>query len=102
MKERCDRCGFRFEREPGYWVGATIINTTVIFATFLTSFVLGLWLTWPDVPWTGLLIALGAVNVVFPILFYPMSKTIWSALEMGWNHPETSDFGDGAQPHTID
>ncbi|MDH3462064.1 MAG: hypothetical protein OEM32_00330, partial [Acidimicrobiia bacterium] len=26
MKERCDRCRLKFEREPGFWVGATIIN----------------------------------------------------------------------------
>lgn len=85
MKERCQGCGLYFEREPGYWVGATIINTTVIFATFILVFVLGLVATWPDVPWTALLIVLLVVNGLIPVAFYPISKTIWSAMEMGWN-----------------
>lgn len=84
----------RFEREPGYWVGATIINTTIIFVTFLTALAAGMWLTWPDVPWTALLIILGAVNVLIPVALYPLSKTIWLALEMGWNPLESVDFGD--------
>lgn len=86
MKETCPNCGLKFEREPGYWVGAVIINTTVIFATFLLSFgglVVG---TWPDVPWGFVLILTALINVVVPIIFYPLSKTTWLALELSW-HP---------------
>lgn len=93
MKESCDRCGLKFEREPGYWVGATIINTTVIFATFLIVFLVGIVATWPDVPWVRLLVALAIVNIVIPIAFYPVSKTLWSALEMGWNPIGPDDTG---------
>jgi len=71
-------------------VGATIINTTVIFATFLLVFLFGILATWPEVPWVSLLIALAVVNVVIPIAFYPVSKTFWLALEMGW-HPVGRD-----------
>ena len=85
MKELCDGCRLRFEREPGFWVGATIINTTVIFATFLLVFLVGILATWPEVPWVSLLIALAIVNIAIPIAFYPVSKTLWLALEMGWN-----------------
>lgn len=85
MKEFCLGCGLKFEREPGYWVGATTINTAVIFGTFLLAFAIGVIATWPDVPWGWFLIVLAAVNVIVPILFYPISKTLWSALELGWN-----------------
>lgn len=85
MKESCSGCGLKFEREPGYWVGATAINTAVIFGTFLIAFAVGIITTWPDVPWVWLLIGLAAVNVSVPVLFYPISKTLWSALELGWN-----------------
>ena len=50
MAEHCSRCGLRFEREPGYWVGAVTINTIVIFGTFLVVFGGLVVLTWPDVP----------------------------------------------------
>lgn len=76
----------RFEREPGYWVGAVTINTVVIFATFLMVFGGSVLLTWPDVPWTGVLIVTLVVNLAVPTLFYPVSKTMWSALELSW-HP---------------
>ncbi|REK17323.1 MAG: DUF983 domain-containing protein [Actinobacteria bacterium] len=92
MKEDCSRCGLRFEREPGYWVGAMIINTTIVFATFLVSFGAGLLVTWPDVPWVGLLVFLVVVNGTVPVLLYPQSKTLWSALEMGWHPLEPAEI----------
>lgn len=110
MKERCEACGLKFEREPGYWVGATIVNTTIIFATFLLIFVGGIALTWPDVPWIPLLIVLIAVNPVVPIVVYPLSKTLWAALEWGGirstlaKSPETISpqlYGRNSVSHSI-
>jgi hypothetical protein len=87
LRESCTRCGLYFEREEGYWVGALIINTTVAFGTFILLFVGGMLLTWPDVPWTALGVVTVGVMAILPILFYPLSKTIWMAIEMGWNKP---------------
>ena len=86
LLERCDRCGLRFEREPGYWVGALIVNTTVVFASFLLVFIGGIALTWPDVPWAFLGVLTVATMAILPIVFYPLSKTMWMALELSW-HP---------------
>jgi len=86
LKQDCDSCGLRFEREPGYWAGALIVNTAFIFATFVVTFGAGILVTWPDVPWTGFLFVLVIINGVVPVLFYPQSKTVWSAMELGW-HP---------------
>ncbi len=96
LREHCARCGLRFEREEGYWVGALIINTTVAFGTFLLLFVGGIALTWPDVPWG----ALGVVTVVamalVPLLFYPLSKTLWMALELSWHPLEEKEIAEAA------
>jgi uncharacterized protein (DUF983 family) len=86
MKEDCRQCGIHFEREEGYWVGALIINTTVTFATFLVIFVSGILITWPDVPWTVVGVVTIVANGLIPVVFYPISKSLWLALEMGW-HP---------------
>ena len=86
MREHCRRCGLEFEREEGYWVGAMIINTTVTFATFLIVFGGSIVLTWPDIPWPAVLAVTIAANVLIPIWFYPVSKTLWMALELSW-HP---------------
>jgi uncharacterized protein (DUF983 family) len=86
MRDDCLTCGLRFEREPGYWVGAVIINTAVIFGTFLIVFGGMVLLTWPEVPWVTVLVVTLAANMVIPVVFYPMSKTVWLALELSW-HP---------------
>jgi len=96
MKEFCSSCGLRFEREPGYWVGAVIINTTVIFATFLVVFGGMALVTYPEVPW-GLVLGVTALaNVVIPIVFYPISKTLWSSLELSWHPLEPEEIETAA------
>jgi len=54
-----------------------IAFTEVLFALW---FGVGLWLTWPDVPWTLLLIGGVLLNLVIPILFYPWSQSVWIGL----------------------
>jgi hypothetical protein len=91
MKESCPRCGHRFEQSDGYWLGSVAINLGVTEGLFLIAFVLGMVLTWPDVPWTTLLIMGIAVSVLLPPLFHPFSRTLWVAGERhvsGWR--ETS------------
>lgn len=86
MHEHCPRCGLEFEREPGYWVGAVVINTAIVFATFLLVFAGMTVATYPDVPWGLVLGVTIGVNVLVPIVAYPLSRTIWLAMEMSW-HP---------------
>lgn len=97
MKEYCLRCGVAFEREPGYWVGAVIINTAVVFATFIVVLVGATLLTWPDVPWPWVFAVTIGANLLIPILFYPLSKTVWAALEMSWHPHEPQELADAAR-----
>lgn len=94
MLDRCRSCGIRFERESGYWVGALIINTAVVFLSFLILFVGGVLITWPDPPWLVLMILTITVNAILPVVFYPQSKTLWMALELSWHPLEESEIID--------
>lgn len=97
MREHCAECGLRFERESGYWVGAVIINTTVIFATFLIVFGGMVLVTFPDVPW-GLVLGVTIIaNIVIPIVFYPISKSLWLGLELSWHPLEDEEIAAAAQ-----
>lgn len=91
VHESCPACGFAFEREHGYWVGAMIVNTTITFALFLVVLVGGMVLTWPDVPWTPLLVATVLVMLVVPIGLYPWSKSIWMAVELSYHQLEPEE-----------
>ncbi|HSJ82614.1 MAG TPA: DUF983 domain-containing protein [Acidimicrobiia bacterium] len=94
LLEHCDRCGLRFEREPGYWVGALIINTTVVFGAFLLVFIGGMALTWPDVPWVNLGALTIATMAILPVVFYPISRTLWMALELSWHPLEDHEIAE--------
>lgn len=79
-------------------MGALIVNTGVTFASFLVVFVGGMVVFWPEVPWFGLGVATIVINAVIPILFYPVSKTLWVALELSW-HPLEPHELETAQRH---
>jgi aspartyl-tRNA(Asn)/glutamyl-tRNA(Gln) amidotransferase subunit C len=63
----CRTCGMRFERESGEWTGALMIIIAFTEVLFALWFGVGLWVTWPDVPWTLLLIGGIALNLVVPV-----------------------------------
>jgi phosphotransferase system glucose/maltose/N-acetylglucosamine-specific IIC component len=70
----------RFERESGEWTGALMVIIAVTELLFAAWFGIGLWLTWPDVPWNLLLIGGIALNILVPVLAYPWSQSVWIGL----------------------
>ena len=86
LKDRCPTCGYSFSREEGYWVSAIIVNTAVIEGLFLLLFIAIVIATAPDVEWVPLLVLGVVMNLVFPIFFYPMSKTVWMGIDL-YFHP---------------
>lgn len=81
IHDPCPRCGLIFEREEGYWLGAMIVAFAVIEGLFGLSFVATMVVTWPDVPWTALLIVGLLVTATMPIVISPWTRTIWMALD---------------------
>lgn len=90
LKDRCPSCAYPFEREEGYWVSAIIVNTAVIEGLFLIVFIAVILATAPDIEWMPLLIIAAVMNVVFPIFFYPLSKTVWMGIDL-YFHPLEAD-----------
>ncbi len=91
LNEHCTTCGFKFEREPGYWVGALIVNMAVSLLVFLVTLVGGIVLTWPDPPWNLLSALTIGVMLLVPIVFYPWSKSIWMAIELSYHKLEEKE-----------
>jgi uncharacterized protein (DUF983 family) len=82
MVERCPRCGFLFERSEGQFIGAVGINTIVTFGALLIALVVGFIVTAPDIATVPLLSIGLTIAAVLPVLFYPFSKTIWTAVDL--------------------
>lgn len=79
MPPRCSDCGLRFEREPGYFVGAIYVNYGMTVAVTLAGyFALDTWLE----PTVGQQLALwGAFVVLFPLWSFRYSKALWLSLD---------------------
>ena len=93
LKDRCPNCNYAFSREEGYWVSAIIVNVGVIQTIFILAFVVVVIATAPEVPWGPLLTLTAIFNVLFPIFWFPYSKTLWMAIDLYFNPPETSELG---------
>ena len=98
MAERCPRCDLRFERIEGHSAGALGINTVVsIFVVFVVG-IAGFVLTFPELPLAPLVTTAIATAVVFPVFFYPFSKTVWTAIDLRMRPPEPGEvkipYGD--------
>lgn len=85
MKERCPGCGYRFEREEGFFLGAYVINLAIAQGTVILLAIVPLIVRLAGDPDASVapFIVFGAVGaLVAPILFYPWSKTIWTAFDL--------------------
>ena len=49
-------------------------------------------LTWPEIAVTPMLIVLGAGAVILPIVLYPVSYTLWQALDIAMRPVTVDDF----------
>jgi uncharacterized protein (DUF983 family) len=81
IRERCPRCGLRLEREEGGFLGAMAIGYGATATVWLMLLVVWLLIDLPDLHVPALTITSLAVVGVFPLLFWPFTKTIWAAID---------------------
>ena len=84
LKPRCPTCGYKFEREEGFWLGGYVMNVVIgegLLALFLLVFAWFI-INHPDSsigPWLAVAVGLA---VIPPVLFFPMSRTSWMAMDL--------------------
>ncbi len=81
VRDRCPRCGLRLEREEGGFLGAMTINYAVTTLLWVVLLVVWLFVDLPGIHLAALTIVSVALVGLFPLLFYPFSKTIWAAVD---------------------
>ncbi|MEQ8717024.1 MAG: DUF983 domain-containing protein [Acidimicrobiales bacterium] len=82
MVERCPRCGLVFERVEGHWVGAIGVNTIISFVALFFTVVFSFVVLSPERPVVPLLVAPLVVGLLVPPVTYPLSKTLWTAIDL--------------------
>jgi uncharacterized protein (DUF983 family) len=79
---RCGSCGYRYEREPGFSLGAITINMAFCFVVLALVLGVGIALSYPTLAVVPILIAGGLAVLVLPIVMYPVSYTVWAAFDL--------------------
>jgi len=72
------------------------INIGVTELVFVIALVAGLVLTWPAPPVAWLLAVTIAINALFPVVFYPFSKTIWISIDLALHALDERESAPGA------
>lgn len=81
MYEKCTVCGWRFEREEGYWTGAIAVNlivTELLIALVVVPLAIALAAT--HQPLTFLLTGL-PLPILLPFLFFRHAKSLWMSFD---------------------
>jgi uncharacterized protein (DUF983 family) len=94
MVDRCPRCGLRTERIEGHWLRSLGMNTIVSFTAVVVAMVVGFLLAYPDGSLTAAVVFVVATAVIVPIAFFPVSKTLWSAIDLAMRPLEPDDDVD--------
>ncbi|NOG44339.1 MAG: DUF983 domain-containing protein [Calditrichaeota bacterium] len=82
MNQTCSYCGFKFEREEGYFTSAIII------ANFLYAFIVApimLIMTALEIPFWKIGLLLGSVSLVMVPFIFRFARTIWLHFDFSIN-----------------
>jgi uncharacterized protein (DUF983 family) len=94
MKPHCPRCNLALDRHESedYFLGGMMFNIVLAELAFVTGLVIWLVASWPDPPWTLIEWVGIPFMVIAPIVFYPLSKTIWLAFDLAFRPPRLEEF----------
>lgn len=75
MNEKCKNCGFKFEKETGFFFGAMFVSYAIAVAEMITSLVL-FWM-FLDLSPLKVFFIISVIAVVSSSFNFRMSRTIW-------------------------
>ncbi len=76
----------------GFELGAAAIAAIIVLGPLMIALGVVIALTWPDVAAVPLFVVLGIGGVVLPIVLYPVSYTLWQALDLAMRPVSPDDF----------
>lgn len=96
-QERCCSCGHAYRRgDEAFELGAVTANIILTFLGILLTILVLVAATAPDVPTLAVVLVAGGVAVFGPALFYPVSFTLWQAVDLWMRRPTEAELrGEG-------
>lgn len=94
LRYRCEQCGIRTDRgeSEDYFLGGMFLNIALAEALFALVLLVVVIVMWPDVPWAGVQDSLVIAMVAAPIVFYPVSRLMWFALDLLLRPPDAAEM----------
>jgi uncharacterized protein (DUF983 family) len=93
-QDRCPGCGLRWARSPGFMTGSMTVNIVVTFGLMTAVMVTAFVTTLPDLPVGPVVGVLIAIAVVVPVAIYPLTCTLWAAVELAMKPPDARELAD--------
>jgi hypothetical protein len=78
----------------GFLLGAVTMNTIVTFGLLGIVLLVGSIATYPDIEVIPIVVVAIVVTVCVPILFYPLSYTLWAAVDLLMRPLEPAEVAD--------
>ncbi len=98
-QETCRTCGITWRRGyEGFELGALAVSTVVCFGALVVGVGIGIVATAPDVEVLPLVLILGVGAILLPVVVYPVSYTIWQAIDLAMRPPGP---GEGIPPPVV-
>ena len=81
--ERCIGCGMKRTRDTdGHELGSMTIASVLNIVLIMAAIGIAVAITAPDVPVLTLYIVLASAALVFPVLTWPITHTLWMAIDL--------------------
>ena len=80
------------------WLGSIGLNTIVTFVVLFVVLVGTIVLTWPDIPVLPVTLVAVAVAGTVPVLFFPISRTLWLAVDLLMRPVRAEEFSPDSPP----
>ncbi len=97
QQERCKTCGFKWGRgQVGNSLGALTMNVIATFGVLLMVIAIGTIVSYPDINVAPMIITAIVVAFIVPLIIYPLTYTVWFAIDLAMSPPEQSELDDAA------
>jgi uncharacterized protein (DUF983 family) len=91
--ESCRTCGLRWRRDDvGFELGAAAIAAIIVMGPLVLAMGVVVAITWPEIEVVPMMIVFIAGGLILPMILYPVSYTMWQAIDLMMRPVEPEHF----------